>query len=288
MDNIDVVVINLEKDKDRLHNIKKQLNKLNIPFTRQEAVYGKKLSDKEIEDNTTLVSRKILIGKSTVGCAMSHIEAWKKFLDSGKDFICVLEDDADILDNNFKEFLSSIPKIYNKTDFEFLSLINFGICFNKGEKITVDDYSFYRPFLPTTTTGYILSRKGVEKILKNIKKVSYHIDIMLAILIYTDDLNYWASYNTIVNGMFENNKSNITSKNRTMLSTVLDSVNIKPVNKLNWLLNSVGFVVNMKYDISFYSCILVILIIYFICKKKRFIATLLLIELLLSVGIIKI
>ena len=62
-----LVVINLEKSKDRLYKISKNLNNLEIPFERFDAIYGKELDNDTIEENTSLIGRTLLCNHGIIG-----------------------------------------------------------------------------------------------------------------------------------------------------------------------------------------------------------------------------
>ena len=74
MNNIDkIFIVNLDKDIERLNNSYKQLNKYNITnYERYPAVNGKDLSQKELNDYTTILG-KLIASKSMIGCGISHI-----------------------------------------------------------------------------------------------------------------------------------------------------------------------------------------------------------------------
>ena len=47
---------------------------LKIPYYRFSAIYGKDLTEKQIYDNTNIISRNCLLSYSMLGCALSHIK----------------------------------------------------------------------------------------------------------------------------------------------------------------------------------------------------------------------
>lgn len=106
-----VYVINLRKNCERMERIKRRLDELNIPFERVEAVYGKEMSKKEKRAKVSYFkwwcARGTLPRDGEIGCALSHIAAYKKLITSGEDCCCVLEDD-DTLKDGFKEQLLRI------------------------------------------------------------------------------------------------------------------------------------------------------------------------------------
>ena len=87
---IDIYVINLEKDVDRLEKITEALKP--NQFTRIQGVYGKDLDVTQIDD--VFYTSQYLTPKSAIGCALSHRKALSHFLQhSNKDYVLILEDD---------------------------------------------------------------------------------------------------------------------------------------------------------------------------------------------------
>src|SRR5436305_1957071 len=90
-----VHVINLQRSKDRLEHIDKNLREFGITYKRYDAVDGKELSIKEIDSTTTKVCRYLLCSRPTIGCALSHIGLWKEISESNDKWHLVLEDDVE-------------------------------------------------------------------------------------------------------------------------------------------------------------------------------------------------
>src|SRR3990172_1806085 len=125
LDNI--YVINLDKDKERLHKITENFKKYNLKFNRFPAVYGKNLSKNELEEGTTPLCRSILCNFGVVGCALSHKALWKKLVDDiYNDYYVILEDDATI-DNKFVNIIPKIEEKLVKYDIDLLQLYCYGI-----------------------------------------------------------------------------------------------------------------------------------------------------------------
>ena len=89
-------VINLEQRKDRLIRAKSLLEKLPFPYIHVSAVDGTMLSQEECD----MVDFRTYTGimgnppiSAAIGCSLSHIKAWRAFLDSDHDFALICEDD---------------------------------------------------------------------------------------------------------------------------------------------------------------------------------------------------
>ena len=107
------ILINLNKDTDRLDFMVKQLEDLNMPFERLEAVYGKEYMEKDGSEYSEELAikrwgRKMTLGE--IGCTLSHKRCYQKFLNDPiyKDtkYLLILEDDVE-LDKNFKNILEN-------------------------------------------------------------------------------------------------------------------------------------------------------------------------------------
>jgi glycosyl transferase family 25 len=174
-----VVVVNMEKSKDRWNRISEELSQLNVKHERFPAIEGKKLSTEEINENTTFMARTFFCTHASIGCALSHISIWKNFTDSGEDFICVAEDDATFSDK-FPKVLEDIPEIFRQTDFDIFELYSDVI--TDGEVTYVNNYyKIVKPKFGLATCCYVLSRKGATKLYELFEgKVSYTIDFHIA------------------------------------------------------------------------------------------------------------
>ncbi|MBD8356481.1 glycosyltransferase family 25 protein [Klebsiella pneumoniae] len=105
-----ITVISLPFDKQRRIKIKDDLTSNDLEFTFSDAVYGKDLPA-DIKENLPLSS--FLKRKSQkptdgeIGCSFSHINVYKKLLESNDEWICVLEDDV-IIDKQFSIFIKQM------------------------------------------------------------------------------------------------------------------------------------------------------------------------------------
>lgn len=127
---IPALYINLTKDTYRRISIEKDLNKLNMDYSRISAVYGKHLYNRKYRARLakfleipvkkllpqhwldkhnfkTMVQDENAI-MSKVGCYLSHLVALKVALKQGYQKVLILEDDAMFLKNAYREF--KIPK----------------------------------------------------------------------------------------------------------------------------------------------------------------------------------
>lgn len=114
------IVINLDKDKERMFFMHNQLTKLGIEYRRQSAILGKEyqptLSEYDEELAVKKSGHKMLLGE--VGCALSHAKVLENIVQEKIPYTLILEDDV-VLPENFKEILER-EIIRNKNNWEYL------------------------------------------------------------------------------------------------------------------------------------------------------------------------
>ena len=120
---MNVYVINMDRDRDRMQAVGRQLERLGVSYSRFSAVDAKKLDRSELNGAVNrfrwwcAVGRPVRIGE--IGCAMSHYAIYKKMQQDNLKVACVLEDDV-ILDERFNAVLefaernidASMPQVF--------------------------------------------------------------------------------------------------------------------------------------------------------------------------------
>jgi GR25 family glycosyltransferase involved in LPS biosynthesis len=160
---IKTYLINLEKDRDRLHHMQEQLLRAGIQFSRIEAVNGRKIKDehsplwnhylesRKTENNN--ISRELTCGE--IGCSFSHQLCYKDFLASGAEYALIMEDDL-LIEMNFKTIFEDIVRINNSgnnwnliqfsyTDFSRITTI-FCVCLSLLKKEIIKIKNNFRIF----------------------------------------------------------------------------------------------------------------------------------------------
>ena len=106
---MDIFVINLDHATERLAKVKEQLDALELPFKRINAIDGQTLD----LDNSRLEKKNFKLTQlrectlGELGCAESHRKAWTKILKDKKPYSLILEDDV-LLPENLPQVLSLI------------------------------------------------------------------------------------------------------------------------------------------------------------------------------------
>jgi glycosyl transferase family 25 len=272
-----IIVINLEDSKDRLQKITNNLNQLELPFERFNAISGVNLSDDQIENRTTFLCRNILCNYGIIGCALSHITLWKDFMKTKDEYICVIEDDAEFNDN-FPVLLKNVDYIYKQLEFDMLSLHCIGLTFSFSKEIKIENYTFNKPLFPLTTTCYLLSKKGAKKLLKNFEKAEYNIDFMIAWRnLFSNNLDYYylKKPTVIINDFAD---STINTKQNSILTSIFNILNL---HQLSWFLTIPVLTIQLSYSISLYFILLLIGLAISIKLEKYVITSFILFEIFL-------
>ena len=119
----DAYIISLGYPKELIDILKNKHDLNVIPF---KGINGQKCSEKLINKYLT-DTWKFFGPKSAIGCGMSHLHVWKKFVKSRENYAIVFEDDI-ILLKGTPNLLKYTNKYISKTpkDFDILYLGNFG------------------------------------------------------------------------------------------------------------------------------------------------------------------
>lgn len=170
-------VINLDRSVERLHQISLELKREAILFERVPAVDGRSLSaDAQHEIDAGNFERGLTSGE--VGCALSHVAALRRFLETDRKFVLILEDDT-ILEKDFKHHLTRFIQWTetNNVDFHaanigyrcrppFTPLLKSGL------------HTFGRAhYYPMTAAAVLWTRNGASKFINDNAKIVAPIDI---------------------------------------------------------------------------------------------------------------
>ena len=178
------LVVNLNRSPERWKAIKAQLDLLQIPVERLEAVDGKLLSEEEVEKLTSSVhfsmGRKLERGE--IGCFLSHRKCWKRLLESEEKYALVMEDDL-ILSDRSPKFMLSDDWIPNTCDLIQLFISpnrkKYVCCREKCSLVTGDQLWIPVSPTPVGTLAYIISREAAEVALKESERFNLPVDEFL-------------------------------------------------------------------------------------------------------------
>jgi len=265
-----IYIISLDKDHARLAITEKELKSHGHNYTKINAIYGKKISKNSRSQATTPFCNQFCTD-SMIGCAMSHVKAWKTVLENNHQYALILEDDVSFTpDFNMvlEKALKKIPK-----DFDMLYL-GYNVGTQDGshnlntmliqtltgiqQKGEIINDTLHLPFFPMATHAYILSRQGAKKLLAKVEKdrIFSHIDYQL--VFYKNDLNVYATNKDIIVQRKTNSDSNNTMDYPIIINTILDSMQltISHDEPLSYFLNVPAYQI-CGIPINIYNIILV-------------------------------
>ena len=107
-----VYVINLERDRTRLHTFDAEMKRHGISYTRFPAVLGTEI---KYDDGLTKACNQICTA-GMKGCALSHRAIWEDMLKNRYENVLIFEDDASLIDNFeqvFRDGWSQLPNDYD-------------------------------------------------------------------------------------------------------------------------------------------------------------------------------
>lgn len=190
---------------------------------------------------------------STLGCAMSHLSVWKKFLKTKKSHCLIVEDDVifykkNIQNINYNLYNDTINVLnYTPTDFDLLYLGCFDstvfqyamiILSNSGSFKKINKY-INKPSVALATHSYIISRQGAKKLIKLLDhNINNHIDFCIQRLNKNKLLNVYSCNSKLIHQTStdagfnlsskggETPSSNVINKHPMLLQNVLSKIYI--------------------------------------------------------------
>ena len=195
-----IILINLDKDVDRLENAKKQLQHFNV--TRFPAINGKEMDMNNV--NISLYTRYLIEKPNNrcshqqinsvggIGCYLSHCNVWNLYQDTPEGGILVFEDDLSIC-NNFEQELSDILNNI-PYDCDFLSFGYLGLL----EKCSLPDLVNKSSSFFFGMQGYYISNQGMKKLLDYAFPIEVHIDAYIALAAKQGIINLYFTKKSLV------------------------------------------------------------------------------------------
>ncbi len=209
-ENMAMYYINLDRSPNRKFNIESMCKKHNINPERFPAIDGKllDLDDPKYEKMLKKIKWWFLIeNRKNVGhfgCYLSHMEIFKKFLKTDKDYCFILEDDAEILVSNIKyEITKNMKNLPKGWDILLLGYeVNGGPNGYKevreGNKNTKLKNGLLNLNYFTGTHAYILTRRCVKILLDKLQIMDWIIDWNICYLANKGIVNVYGVYPPIV------------------------------------------------------------------------------------------
>lgn len=193
-----VYCINLKHREDRWRRFTSQpeydVLKQSYDVERFEGVNGSTLSlasedrislrtKRNIKENTRR-DHEELSTAGGVGCYLSHVGVWKKFLETSEAFAIVFEDDAVLYEGftaDFKQGLKETTLLPQVPDLWYFSAPAEWYYKYKGKPFPSQERKYIiGPWITkacTVFTGYFLTRKGAEKLVETAFPMDMHVDM---------------------------------------------------------------------------------------------------------------
>lgn len=199
---MDIYVINLPKNKERLYNFMKKFYASDINHFKMiifEAINGKQLDLSQVTspeahkqiletEKTGYRTHHHHLTRGGVGCYSSHLEIYKDIVKKNKDMALIFEDDSNLPLNIHKLLVESL----------YLVPLNWDMINLSCNCIKCTDKVFYKEverfFLMNC---YIINNKGARKILDYHanKKIDKQIDSELSLMSANKQLNVYCTIN---------------------------------------------------------------------------------------------
>lgn len=211
-----IYYINLDKSIERKAFMENQFEKLDIPITRISATYGKEL-DKEFlkkeKKKHQILAHFPTPNNGEIGICLTHFKLWKFLAEQPEDFSIVLEDDALIQEDFFKDLEKLLAQI-STNDFLDISGKKGFYPLKKNELTSL----FLMP--PVLMIGQIIGKDAAKKLLENLSDYYAPIDVMKQD-VYKHKVP-----------LFSTNKQYVISNDKAIGGTTIQQKNLPKLTKI--------------------------------------------------------
>lgn len=154
-------VVNLAKSTDRMASISSQLTESKVEYERIEAVYGRNLSKEEygrsVSSFHAFLARGRKLTDGEVGCALSHLEIYRRMIAERISVAVALEDDI-IIDPRFTKALGEIESFISPDKPQVVMLSTLG-------SRDVGKIGIVKTMSAICTDGYVITLPAAKIIL---------------------------------------------------------------------------------------------------------------------------
>jgi len=188
-----VLVVNLDRSPARWESAQEEFKREKLEVERFPGTDGKAMTHEQLRDVATWSARWFCT-KGMVGCFMSHKRIWQKVVDEDLPAVVVLEDDVRLVEG-FKDRLGKLM-LNLPEDWEVCLLGAIGNVNPVKEPFHMKFYSFctgggrpspgktrtvapgvFVPHRPAGTHAYLVSKRGAKRLLEELPKACYHVDL---------------------------------------------------------------------------------------------------------------
>lgn len=188
---IPIFIINLETSTKRLHYISKQLDSINIPFVRIDAIDGNKISAKKLQmyqQESQSMLHYAALNPGEIGCSMSWQAAWKEIYQQNSKACVVLEDDVELHDN----FNSTIVALFDDIDENIVIDLSGKKGFYIKERKTINGVKLVRyQTPPLKNQGGIYGKNAAQRLTDKISHFAAPVDTLRQ-MIWLHNVQTWS------------------------------------------------------------------------------------------------
>jgi glycosyl transferase family 25 len=178
-----ILVISLPFRQDRRAHIRHQMSRFSLSYSFLEATYGQSLNLKTLDRALFTRSTLRYLPKGSLGCALSHVRAWKQVVAQGWKYCLILEDDIILTDTFAEDLRAWMPEV--PPDFDLLFLGS-GLTAPHHVRAFVSTHVFEPHYPREGMYAYVVSARGVRKLLKHlfpIRLANGGIDTVVGMLV---------------------------------------------------------------------------------------------------------
>jgi len=179
-----ILLINLDKSRDRLACCEQRLGDANLCYERISAVFGADLNAAQIDQHYSKhlgrrsYYKELNVGE--IGCYLSHRKAWQKIVDEKLDFAVILEDDF-YLSGDLARVMDLVGEIQH--EWHYIKLAEHNRKRKTIHHIPLAEYSLVTyGKVPARTCAQVVSLSGAKRLLASSAPFGRPIDI---------DLQHW-------------------------------------------------------------------------------------------------
>lgn len=179
---MNIIIISLERAKERREKITTQLKALNIDAVIMDAIEGNTLSDKELDKNIINPGgwrNGEIFRPGEIGCLMSHIKAINYAKENNWDHVIIIEDDT-VLSEDFEKGIKFLFRIVPK-DWEHVFLS--GHIYNQMPPIFQPNI-ISSNFKISGAYAYIIKNTIYDLLLTELGKMEIPVDDVIEMLTY--------------------------------------------------------------------------------------------------------
>ena len=244
---MNIYVINMDKDTQRLNKITQSAEKYDINFTR---VSGVVINDEIIKTSPFVSDFMKKYGtKGIIGSFLAHKKVWEIIVNDKIDYAVILEDDIEFTPQ-FKSTLEQIKDDINnsKLDFDILLLSSLVGCkspknynfvdmicrkFLRNTKYQYINDMYHIPEFFAGVQSYVVTYESAKKLLAELSVVNYYVDLALT---YSKNIKKISLNRPIIKLSDDNCEISNNSTSPYLLDKILKKINIYNIN-LSWILN---------------------------------------------------